>query len=311
VSPAGFADLHLHFEGSIPEETLVGIAARNGHHFSIAGRFPDLRRQIHDSRMFLRLYADCCRIFRTPSDYAEAAGAVARALSGEVAHAEIYVSPEIWTRFGLDAGAVLGAIDGALAEAESKGGPRVLLLLDAVRQWGPESAEQVLDLFERARSPRIVGFGIGGDEASRPASDFRAAYERAQRLGLQTSIHAGEWAGASSVTEALDSLPLDRIDHGIRAAEDPSLLERLSREKIPLCVAPTSNIVTGAVASWKTHPLPELFAAGVRVCLSADDPTLFETSTREEFARVRRHRLLSAAALETVRENAWEARFGR
>ena len=87
-------------------------------------------------------------------------------------------------------------------------------------------------------------------------------------------------------------------------------MRRLSREKIPLCVAPTSNVVTGAVASWKAHPLPKLFAAGVRVCLSADDPTIFETSTSEEFSRVRRHRLLSAAALETVRLNSWEARFG-
>ena len=191
MTELGFADLHLHFEGSIPEETLIAIAARNGHHFSIAGRFSDLRRQVRDFRMFLRLYADCCRIFRTPFDYGEAAGSIARALSNDVRHAEIYVSPEIWARFGFDPGQVLDAIDGALADAEGRGGPRVLLLLDAVRQWGPESAEQVLDLFEKAPSRRIVGFGIGGDESSRSASEFRAVYERAQRLGLRTSIHAG------------------------------------------------------------------------------------------------------------------------
>src|SRR5262249_25051388 len=153
------------------------------------------------------------------------------------------------------------------------------ILLDVVRQWGPDSANRVLDLHEKTQHPAVIGFGMGGDENSLPASEFAAVYERARSLGLRTSVHAGEWAGPSSIEEALEHGGPDRIDHGIAAAASPSLLARLAGEGITLCVAPTSNVATGAVPSLEAHPIRGLIAAGVSVALSGDDPLLFATTT--------------------------------
>src|SRR5262249_28529280 len=129
------ADLHLHFEGSVPRATLVAIAGRNQHAFGVAGAFERALSTSRRSGSFLRLFADCCRVFSSPLDYREAAVALGKALAEELDHAEVYVSPEIWTRFGLDPAAVLEAIDGGFAEVEASTGARLLLLLDSVRQW--------------------------------------------------------------------------------------------------------------------------------------------------------------------------------
>jgi adenosine deaminase len=295
----------------VPAATLIEIARRNVHVFGEAGAFERARRKSRSSGSFLLLFADCCRLFAGAGDYAMAAGALARRLVRELSHAEVYVSPEIWARFGLEPESVLRAIDAAFADVEARTGRRLRLLLDAVRQWGPESAHRVLDLHARTRLPRVVGFGLGGDERSAPARDFRGVYRRARRLGLSTTVHAGEWAGPESVREALSELSPDRIDHGIRAAEDRRLLDRLARLGTPLCVAPTSNVATGACVGWRSHPLKKLLAAGVAVCLSADDPTLFSTSTASEYRRARSRIGVSDREIGRMLATARRARFGR
>src|SRR5438105_2063216 len=151
------------------------------------------RRAVRDTDSFLLLYAEICRLFRRPEDYVQAALAVGESLSDDgIAYAEIYVSPEIFARLGLDPAACLTAIDAGLRESLETRGILCRILLDAVRHWGPESAERVLDVYESTPLQSIVGFGLGGDEKSLPASAFGGVYLRARALGLRTSAHAGE-----------------------------------------------------------------------------------------------------------------------
>lgn len=302
------ADCHLHFEGSLPVDVVEAMAARAGHPFAEPGRFAAARDDVTNSGGFLELFAEVCRLFRCPEDYGEAALALGEALGEDgVAYAEIYVSPEIFTRIGLPQEACLAAVDAAFRARP--GGCDCRILLDVVRHWGPESAERVLSLHEQTRFASVVGFGMGGDETSVPATAFSGVYARARALGLKTSVHAGEWAGPDSITAALDALRPDRVDHGIAAAADPRLCERLAEEKTTLCVAPSGNVATGVVASLESHPLRRLLAAGVRVALSADDPLLFATTTAGEF-RVARERLgLEDSELLRLAENSWRTAF--
>jgi adenosine deaminase len=309
VPPSPFlADCHLHFEGSLPPKTLEKLARRAGSPFADFAVFEQARRGMRDMAGFLKLFAAVCGLFKSPDDYAEAARAIGENLAGDgVGYAEIYVSPEIFTRFGLPADACLAAI--AEAFRARPGGCDCRILLDIVRQWGPESAHRVLDLHEKNPHSSVVGFGMGGDENSLPASTFAGVYERARSLGLKTSVHAGEWCGPESVEAALDALHPDRIDHGIGAAKSPDLLRRLAAEGTTLCVAPTSNVATGAVSRFEEHPLVRILDGGVAAALSADDPLLFATTTASEF-RVAGERLaLPEAALRGLAENSWRAAF--
>ncbi|MGH9367882.1 MAG: adenosine deaminase, partial [Thermoanaerobaculia bacterium] len=303
------ADCHLHFEGCLPEETVRALALRAGHRFADAAAFAKERGQTRGAAGFLALYAEVCRLFRGPEDYFAAARAVAERLFRDgVAYAEVYVSPEVFSRLNLPAAECLAAVAAAFAE-EGQERARCRILLDAVRHWGSDSAERVLDLYERRPVPGVVGFGLGGDEAALPAAAFADVYLRARALGLRTSVHAGEWAGADSVVEALDTLRPDRIDHGVAAAASPALLARLAEEGTVLLVAPTSNCATGAVASLAAHPLARLLEAGVHVAICADDPLLFATSTKREYEILREQFGLGPQERRRCAENAWRAAF--
>ncbi len=304
------ADCHLHFEGCLPAAEVSRLASAARHRFADPAAFESARRAVADGAGFLALFAEVCRLFRRPEDYVGAALAVAGALADDgIAYAEVYVSPEIFTRIGLDAAACLEAVDVGFREALETRGILCRILLDVVRHWGPESADRVLDLYESRPLPAIAGFGMGGDEAAVPAAAFGGVYLRARSLGLRTSVHAGEWAGADSVRDVLDALRPDRIDHGIAAAADPGLMARLAEEQTVLCVAPTGNLATGAVASAAAHPLRRLLEAGVRVTLSADDTVLFGTTTGGEYRFAKEALGLSDAELRTLAGNAWRAAF--
>jgi adenosine deaminase len=309
-SSEALADCHLHFEGSLPFEVVERLARRARHPFADRVVFEQRCRSVSDAAGFLSLYAEICRLFGSPEDYAQAAREVPQALAaGGVRYAEIYVSPEIFARIGLDPAACLAAVDEGLRDGQSAGGASCRILLDAVRHWGLESAERVLDLYERNPLPSIVGFGIGGDENASSAAVFGGVYLRARALGLKTSVHAGEWGGPESLREALDALRPDRIDHGIAAAADPELLERLAEEQTTLCIALCGNVATGAVSDFAAHPLPQLLEAGVRVALSADDPLLFATTTLSEYGVARERFGLGELRLRRLAENSWRAAF--
>ena len=103
------------------------------------------------------------------------------------------------------------------------------------------------------------------------AHHFRAAKE----AGLKSVPHAGEWAGPENVWATLEAYEPDRIGHGVAAARDPELIERLRDLAIPLEVSPVSNVETGVFASLEEHPFERLRAAGVVVTLNSDDPPMF------------------------------------
>ena len=103
-------------------------------------------------------------------------------------------------------------------------------------------------------------------------------------MGLRTSVHAGEAAGAASVWGAIRALRPERVGHGTRAAEDPALLGHLAASRLPVEACPLSNVATGVVGSLERHPIRRMVDAGVLVTVNTDDPKMFGNSLAEEFA---------------------------
>ena len=280
-------ELHLHLEGAVPAATLVRLSSR-----SPKPIFPDVAsvRARHESIVggAAQLQADVPieaeKGLRRPEGPA-ARGLVARLARENVRWAEVYVSPAVVEKIGLDWFDVREALEHVFREHEAKGRGRVRVLLDFVRHWGPAAASRVLDLQAERPWPRVVGFGLGGDETAFAARDFAEAFRRGRKAGLLPIVHAGEWAGPESVADALRFLQPARIAHGIRAVEDPALLKTLARTGIVCDVCPTSNLRTGAVPRGAEHPLLRMLRAGVPVTLSTDDPGLLGTTLLGEFRR--------------------------
>jgi len=283
------AELHLHLEGSIRPKVACELAARHG--VKLTEEEVCRRYAYQDFAGFLDAFKWVTSFLREPVDFALVAVDLAgELLTQNVVYAEITLSVGVMflrqQRPETNFEAILEA-----TQPYEKRGLRMNWIFDAVRQFGAEAARQVVEAAKRCTSPRIVAFGIGGDEMSLAASEFRAVYEKAAEYGLHRLMHAGEIGGPEKIREAIEFLGVERIGHGIAAIHDPALMDLLVERRIPLEVCPASNLRTGALAlqrrkqaaSLKDHPLPELLRHGVPITISTDDPAMFHTSLAEEY----------------------------
>jgi len=230
---------------------------------------------------FIDVFGWMTGFLTTPDDFRFAAEAVARDLARQhIIYAEASISTSDFAKHGLRTQEIARAVRDGL---DSVDGTAVTLIVDLVRDYGPETAHRTLsDVIEVADETGIRGITIGGSEQAFPPEPFAAAFRRARDHGLRLTAHAGEAAGPESVTAALDVLGVERIGHGVRAVENPELLDRLVAEQVPLEVCPTSNLRTGVVPDWEHHPLGQLLAAGVNVTISSDDPAMFHCSVASD-----------------------------
>jgi len=309
------AELHLHLEGSIQPATVCALTARHG----ITTTEQEVRqRYAYQSFMeFLETFKWVTSFLRDPQDYALIAHNLGEQLvSQRVVYAEVTLSIGVMLLRKQRPEANFEAILHATESFASRG-LRVNWIFDAVRQFGPEAADRVLESARQCASKTIVAFGIGGDELSVPTADFRSVYERATTLGLHRLMHAGEVGGPEKIREAIELLGMERIGHGIAAIHDPALMDLLADRRIPLEICPQSNFRTGALALQlrrldariEDHPLAALFRHGIPVVLSTDDPAMFHTTLREEYENASRMGLNEPELLRLA-QMSFEHAFG-
>ncbi len=172
-----------------------------------------------------------------------------------------------------------------LAAAEARHGVRAQLIPDIVRDVGSERADQTLEWALAGRGRGVVALGLSGFESS-PDEPYREHFQVALQEGLHRVAHAGEHEGPATIRSALDVCQAERIGHGIRAVDDPGLVEELASRGIPLEICPTSNVRLGAVAGIAEHPFDRLRRAGVVVTVNSDDPPQFETTITDEYRKL-------------------------
>jgi adenosine deaminase len=162
-------------------------------------------------------------------------------------------------------------------------------IVTIVRERGPEDAERVArDAAACRDAGHVVGVDLAGDEENYPPVLFGRAVAVARDAGLGITVHAGEFSGPAGIWTAVYQLGATRIGHGIRAVEDPGLLERLRERGVTLEICPTSNVRLGLAPSLHQHPLRALRDAGIPVTINSDDPVLLGTSLTRELAAVAR-----------------------
>lgn len=195
---------------------------------------------------------------------------------------EVTANPALYHgRLGPDEAVLEGLLD-AGAAATAATGVGVGWVISADRRF-PDDATSLAKLAVRYREHGVVGFGLANDEAANPSAAFASAFDVARDGGLLAVPHAGELTDARDVWQAVDRLGAARIGHGIRAVDDPRLLDRLVDQGVCLEVCPASNVALGAIDHLADHPLPRLRAAGCAVTLAADDPLLFGAGLTDQY----------------------------
>ena len=147
-----------------------------------------------------------------------------------------------------------------------------------------------------------------GDELAQPIENFKPIYRRAKAEGLRLKAHVGEWGTADDVRRAVECLELDEVQHGIAAAEDPSVVRFLADHHIRLNITPTSNYLLGRVKDLKTHPIAKIYRSGVDVTVNSDDVLIFDSDVSREYLRLYQSGCLSAEELDDIRKNGLRPR---
>lgn len=283
-------ELHRHLEGSLRLQTMLDIARAHGVTVpaSILRLSGMVQVQDEDPLTFQNFLAkfNTLRLFyRSPEViHRVTREAVEDAARDNVKYLELRFTPVALSRaerFPIHD--VMDWVCESAARAAQEFGITVRLIASVNRHESAELAEQVAWLAAARLERGIVGLDLAGNEAEFPAQPFASLFAEAKQAGLRLTIHAGEWAGAENVREAIETLGADRIGHGVRVMEDEQVVALARERGIPFEVCPTSNYQSGVVPALSQHPFPRMLQAGLNVTLNTDDPSVSRIDLSHEY----------------------------
>lgn len=303
------AEVHVHLEGSFDAGLLAGWAGEAG----IALPRPCERLfEFSGLEDFLAFLDWSCRLTDSAERVRDLAYAFAQRLGRDgTPYADLIFNPTHWSSWHGRLRQFLDALHEGFSEAEADGLPQVGLCVSLLRSQTSDQAIELVDCLVQWRHPRVVALSVDGNEAAagRTGARFADAFRRAASAGIKRTVHAGESSGPEGVRDAVELLGADRIDHGIRAIEDPAVVALLAERGIPLGICPTSNVTLKVVPTLAEHPIDRLRRAGVPVSINTDDPGLLGTTLPREYAICREQFGWSDAVVAELAGNSIAASF--
>ena len=306
------AELHLHLEGSLEPELLFRLAERNK--IALPWDNVDALRSAYNFgnlQEFLDLYYAGADVLRTEQDFYDLTWAYLQKCEEQnVVHTEPFYDPQTHTDRGIPFEVAMRGISGALADGRELLGISSGLILSFLRHL-PE--EQAFKTLEQAMPFRDAFFAVGLDssEMGHPPSKFERVFAKARAEGFLAVAHAGEEGPPEYIWEALDLLKVSRIDHGVRASEDPKLIERLIDEQIPLTVCPLSNTKLCVFDDMSQHNILQMLEQGVKVTVNSDDPAYFGGYVTENFMALHESLGMTEDQARRLAQNSLDARLAK
>ena len=295
--------LHDHLDGGLRPQTIIELAAANGHPLP-TDNADDLRRWFAESansgslERYLETFDHTVAVMQTAPNLRRVAREFVEDLAADgVIYGESRWAPEQHLRTGLTATEAIEAVRDGLAEGMAgcrKRGQEIEVrqLLTAMRQAEP--TREIAELALRYRHDSVAGFDIAGPEKGYPPSRFLESFQLLRRQSAYYTIHAGEADGCHSIWEAVQVCGANRIGHGVAIVEEIQLNDGairlgdfaayLRNEQIPLEMCPSSNVQTGTVTSIAEHPINRLDQLGFRVTVNPDNRLMSATSMTRELS---------------------------
>lgn len=303
-------ELHLHIEGTMQPELIFKLAGRNNITLPYANI--DTLKAAYDFKnlqSFLDLYYNNMQVLVNEDDFYELAmDYFSRVAEENLKHAEIFFDPQAHMERGVDIGTQIKGIHRACQEAEHRFGISSAIILSFLRDMSEASALETLEAAMPYRD-LFVGVGLDSAEVGNPPSKFQRVFEAAGKEGLHRVAHAGEEGPHDYISEALDLLKVERIDHGVQCTGSDALVERLAREQIPLTVCPLSNTYLKVFGEMHESTIPEMLTAGLNVNLNSDDPAYFGGYMNNNFMAVQEAFNFDRDTWQTLTRNAIDASF--
>ena len=287
-------DLHCHVEGTMRPSTVVDLARKN----SVALRTEDPEELYTYSSLdeFLAIFWLVQSTLADRDDWARLAyEAVTDSAAHGVVHQECFFTPARHLADGQSLASIIAGLGEGLTAAETETGTSCRLIADMDRAFGPAAGRQLVEELVELRSSgasgteRVIGVGMDSTELGIDSTTYAPAYDVARAAGLRLTGHQGENSSAQQISDCLDVLGLERVDHGVPVLDSPTLTARMVEERIAITVCPTSNVVIAhCFDRLEDHVLPHMRAAGLLATVNTDDPALSDLDLGKEYAAVAR-----------------------
>ena len=285
-------ELHCHVEGTMRPGTVVELARKNG--VPLPSADPTELYSYSSLDTFLEVFWLVQSTLATREDWSRLAyESIVDGAAHGLVYRETFFTPARHLEAGQDLADVVAGLAEGIAAAEAETGARAMLIADVDRAYGGQAGREMVERLvelRRAGSPgteRVLGVGLDSTELGVDPADFVDAFELAGKAGLHRTSHQGEETPPSHIWAGLDLLGSERIDHGLSSLQDPELVRRLTGERVPLTVCPSSNVrIANAVPRLELHPYRKMREAGLLATLNTDDPALTGLDLGQEYRLV-------------------------
>ncbi len=308
-------DLHVHLDGSLRLETILDLADKYG--VVLPGKTPEeLSAAMHCGENtgslveYLKAFDVTLQVLQTE----EALVRVARELGEDAAkenvrYMEVRYAPMLHTQKGLRLTAVVEAVLEGLWQAKERFGIDSNVILCGIRNISPESSLEMAELAVAYKGRGVVAFDLAGAENDHPPKQHLAAFQLVRDNNINVTIHAGEAYGPASIHQAIHICGAHRIGHGCRLREDGELLHYVNDHRIALECCPSSNVQTGAVRDFASHPLKLYHELGVRVTINTDNRLITNTTVSKELWLCHTQIGMSIDEIKHMISNGFKAAF--
>lgn len=304
------AELHMHIEGSIEPEMMLEMGRANG--IALPWNSVEAARaayRFQNLQQFLDVFYKGLSVMITAEDFRAVTFAyLKRAHADNIVHAELFISPQAHISRGVPLETVMAGIVSAFQQARQEFGMSLKLIPLVQRHLSEQEGFKVLEAMQPWRE-EVAGFGLAGAELGNPPEKFERLFAHCRERGYPVVAHAGEEGPASYVRSSLDLLKVERIDHGVRAADDQELVARLVRDGVALTVCPMANVRLGVFSSFTNHNLRALYERGVKITVNSDDPSYFGAYLGDNLKRCVSDLGMEFADIVQLLRNSFEASF--
>jgi adenosine deaminase len=308
-------DLHVHLDGSLRLETILSIAEKEK--INIGADNPEklkkllhMGKQVQDLNKFLEAFDLTLKVLQSADSLYRVAYELAEDVSKEnVKYIEVRFSPMLHTQKSLKLTTVVEVIIEALSMAQKDFGIKAGIIISGIRNIDPKKSLRLAELSVAYKNRGVVGFDLAGAEYDYPAKHHREAFFLIRSNNVNCTAHAGEAYGPESIHQALHYCGSHRIGHGTRLREDGDMLNYINDHRIPMEICMTSNVQTGAVEDYESHPLKFYYDFGIRVTMNTDNRLICDTDLTKEYMLAARYFDFSILDIREIIINGFKSAF--
>ena len=304
------AELHLHIEGTLEPEQMFALAKRNNIYIPFKN-IDDVKKAYNFSNLesFLKTYYEGAKVLIKEQDFFDLTWAyVLKCKENNIVHTEIFFDPQTHTDRGINFNIIINGIYKALKKAEKEFGLSFKIIMCFLRHLDEEDGFKILEQ-AIAHKDKIFGVGLDSSEIGNPPSKFKKLFKKAIENNFITVAHAGEEGPPEYVWEALNLLNVKRIDHGVQCLKDEKLVEKLSKNQIPLTVCPLSNIKLRVFNKLEDHNIKKMLDKKLMVMVNSDDPAYFGGYLNKNLIDTQAALNLSEDEIKTLLINSFKSSF--